>query len=295
MSSYCRRLPILLVLLFLPLGFFAFRASSQNQPPVENDVVYGEAGGQKLLLDVYQPTVEGKNRPAIILVHGGGWSGGDKKEFADLGKGLAGQGYVAFSIDYRLATAEANKYPAQLDDTQRAVRWIRANADKYGVDPKRLGAVGDSAGGHLVALLGTRDTRDNSDLALAHYSSRVQCVVDMFGPTDFTAQEPLSPVGMSILVNFLGKTPQAAPDLYRAASPINYVDKTSAPFLIFHGTADPLVPIAQSQRLYDALRKAGVEATFVKFEGEGHGFQKPENIATLVKDSLAFFKLHLNP
>lgn len=295
MSSHRRRLPFLLFLLFLPLGFIALRASSQNQPQIENDVAYGEAGGQKLLLDIYRPAADGKNRPAVILVHGGGWAGGDKKDFADLGKGLASQGYVAFSINYRLATANSNKYPAQLDDTQRAVRWMHANADKYGIDPKRFGALGASAGGHLVAFLGTRDTRDNSDKDLAQYSSRVQCVVDMFGPSDFTAQGPLSPEAMGILVNFIGKTPQEAPDVYRDASPITFVDKTSAPFLIFHGTADPLVPIAQSQLLYDALRKAGVEATFVKFEGEGHGFQKKASIDTLILDSLTFFNKHLKP
>ncbi|MBV9864272.1 MAG: alpha/beta hydrolase [Abitibacteriaceae bacterium] len=296
MSLSRRRLLIWLCLLLVPVSLGALRGSAQqNGAQVENDVSYGEAGGQKLLLDVYRPGGEAKTRPAVILVHGGGWSGGDKRDFEPYGRALARQGYVAFSVNYRLATKEGNKYPAQIDDVQRAVRWIRAHADTYGVDPNHIGALGASAGGHLVALLGTRDTRDNSDPALAKYSSRVQCVVDMFGPTDFTVQGPLSEQAMAILYNFIGKTPQEAPAVYREASPITYVDKNSAPFAIFHGTADPLVPIGQSQRLYDALQKAGVESSFTKFEGEGHGFQRPETNRQFALEALTFFNRHLKP
>ena len=176
---------------------------------------------------------------------------------------------------------------------QRAVRWIRAHAGQYGIDPNRIGALGASAGGHLVALLGTRDTRDNSDAALAGYSSRVNCVIDIFGPTDFTVDGPLSNEARDILVNFIGKTREEAPEIYRDASPITHIDKKTVPFLIFHGTADPLVPIDQSQRFYDALRRANIEASFTKFEGEGHGFQKKENTNRFLAESLAFLNRHL--
>ncbi len=275
---------------------------------VEKDVVYGEVGDYKLKLDVYRqaaPNTEANNEanaaaptlhPAVIAVHGGAWRGGSKGEFAGICQGLANLGYVAFSVDYRLLTKTTNKWPVQINDVQRAVRWVRANAAKYGVDPNRIGALGASAGGHLVALLGTTDTRDNSDPALADYSSRVNCVVDIFGPTDFTvtpAEGGMSQLAVSLVLDFLGKTPEEAPDIYRDASPITHIDKKTVPFLIFHGTADPLVPLDQSQRFYEALQKAEIEATFIKFEGEGHGFQKPENIAKMIETTRAFLEKHL--
>jgi acetyl esterase/lipase len=262
----------------------------------EKDVVYGEVDGQELLLDVYRPGGAPKTRPAVVLVHGGGWSAGSKNDFGDLAAGLTRAGYVSFSVGYRLVTAARNKYPAQIDDVQRAVRWIRAHSERYGVDPKRIGALGASAGGHLVALLGTRDTRDNSDPELAAYSSRVNCVIDIFGPTDFTGPKAgLSPDAHAIVLNFFGQSPEEAPALYRDASPITHIDQKTVPFLIFHGTADPLVPIDQSQRFYDALRTAKIEATFIPFEGEGHGFVKKENQDRFLQEGLAFLNRHLKP
>jgi acetyl esterase/lipase len=288
----------LLWLLLLPLAALSLRAvPQQDGVRTETDVAYGEAGGQKLLLDVYQPEGPQKTRPVVILVHGGGWVGGDKKDFRPFAVPIAKAGYVVFSVNYRLVTPGANKWPAQLDDVQRAVRWIRANAAKYGIDPHRVGALGASAGGHLVALLGTRDTRDNSDTALAKQSSRVTCVVDLFGPTDFTrAQSPaVSGVAVGLVANLIGKTPEQAPELYRDASPIAFIDRKTVPFLIFHGTVDPLVPLDQSQRMYDALKTAGIEAKFVKVEGEGHGFVKKENQEQFSREAMQFLNDHLKP
>ncbi len=262
---------------------------------VEYDVVYGEVEGQKLRLDVYRPSGPQKIRPAVILVHGGGWSGGDKKDFTkDEVSFYAKQGYVCFNINYRLATKDSNKYPAQLDDVQRAVRWIRSKAVQYGIDPKHIGAFGESAGGYLVALLGTRDTRDNSDPALAQYSSRVTCVVDLAGPKDFTTKLPVEPVDVeSLVVNFLGKPRLDDPDSYREASPLFYVDKKTVPFLILHGTEDALVPLDQSVRFSEALHKAGVEASLIKLEGEGH--EVKQQMTLVVNKSVEFFNRHLKP
>lgn len=271
----------------------------QTQDGADKDVVYGEAGGEQLKLDVYRKAADGgQPLPGIIAIHGGGWSGGDKREFADACRGLADNGFVAFSVNYRLVKADANKWPAQIDDVQRAVRWIRANATKYGVDPNRIAALGASAGGHLAALLGTMDTRDNTDPTLATYSSRVQCVIDFFGPTDFTVaanDKNVSPLAVALVRNFLGKTPEEAPEVYREASPITHVDKKTVPMLIFHGTLDPLVPLDQSQRFYDRLKKEGVEVQFFKLEGEGHNLpQKPENIQTVLSSAFLFLTMYLN-
>ncbi len=268
--------------------------------PVIRNVVYGEAGGQKLLLDVYgaNPAL---TRPAIIFVHGGSWSSGSKHDLGFAAAALARQGYVGFSINYRLLRNGRNRFPAQLDDVQRAVRWVRAHAREYGVDPRRIGALGASAGGHLAALLGTTDTRDNSDAALARYSSRVQCVVDLYGPTDFTpALDPAnqrrmaaakSP-GAGIVQQFLGPLPQAA-DNYRLASPITHIDKKTVPFLIFHGGRDTLVPLDQSQRLHRALRAAGVESRLIVFPEAGHGYTEPRLLAQTFAAVQEFFNRHL--
>jgi len=263
----------------------------------EADVDYGEAGGQKLLLDVFRPAIQNGPAPAVLIIHGGGWAGGDKKEpvYRQMAETLARAGYVVFNANYRLARNGTNRYPAALDDVQRAVRWIRANAGRYDVAPRRIGALGASAGGHLAALLGTRETRDNSDRQLARHSSKVQCVVDVFGPADFTVRDgqPLNPAAIGILMNFLGKTPQEAPDLYREASPVAHVDRGDAPFLIFHGDRDMLVPIDQSRRLHAALQKAGVPSELVVMQGEGHGFARRENQERFAAASLAFFDRHL--
>jgi acetyl esterase/lipase len=160
-------------------------ASAQTGNPavkVEENVVYATVNGTELHLDVYEPADRGTAlSSAIILIHGGGWTDFDKSTMRGMGQFLAGHGFVAFSVDYRLFHGKDNPWPAQLDDVQRAVRWIRANASKYGVNPQKMGAFGHSAGAQLASLLGMEDTRDNSDPALAKYSSKVQAVVDVSG------------------------------------------------------------------------------------------------------------------
>ncbi len=275
---------------------FVAASAALAQPAVQSqiDVQYGEANGQRLLLDVYKTESE-RIRPAILLIHGGGWSGGNKASMKALAESFAAQGFVSIAVGYRLVKPDRDKYPTQLDDVQRAVRWIRKNAATLGVKPELIGAIGFSAGGHLAALLGTRDTRDNSDTDLASFSSRVQAVVNVFGPADFDPdlKASIGSVGLALLTNFLGKTPEEAPELYREASPARHVSKGDAPFLMFHGTADALVPIDQSRRLEKVLKEAGVEVTLVEFEGEGHGFRKAENNQRMLKESIRFFFKHL--
>jgi acetyl esterase/lipase len=266
----------------------------------ENNVEYGRVNGKPLLLDVVRPAQRAAGlRPAIIFVHGGGWIIGDKSAMRPLAETGARAGFVCFNINYRLAFGAENTWPAQLDDTQRAVRWVRANAARYGVDPARIGAIGDSAGGHLVTFLGTTDTLDNSDATLAQFSSRVQCVVDLFGPSDLTdpkmADVPAGLAATDMVRQFLGGTPADRPAIARAASPLWRVDAKSAPFLIFHGRNDPLVSPAQSERLNAALQKAGVESRIVIFEGEGHGWKKKESNERCATEAVAFFQRHLKP
>ncbi len=296
-SLLLRSLRLLMCLCILCL--LCVTPSCAQNYQIESDVVYGEAGGQSLKLDIYSPKPEPTSpRPAIMIIHGGGWSAGSRKGALQqsIAKTFSQEGFVCICVGYRLVTRDSNKYPAAVDDVQRAVRWIRANAVKYHIDPNRIGAIGDSAGGHLVSLLGTRETRDNSDQTLARFSSKVNCVVNLYGPADFTikASPAVSSTALSILTNFFGKTQEQAPDIYQDASPVAHVSSKSAPFLIFHGSQDFLVPLDQSQRLHDALKKAGVEVKLVVVE-DGHGFRKKENQELFLQETRAFFVRHLKP
>jgi dipeptidyl aminopeptidase/acylaminoacyl peptidase len=174
--------------------------------------------------------------------------------------------------------------------TCSAVRWIRASASKYGVDPDRVGAFGHSAGAQLAALIGMEDTRDNSDPALAKYSSRVQAVVDVSGPSDFTTNHDAD--GDQFLANFLGASFTQNPEAWREASPVFHVSKKDAPFLIFHGTKDEDVPIAQAQELYDKLKSAGVPVSFTKVD-DVHTFRTPEARMQLAIETREFYGRYL--
>ena len=285
-------------LLFV-LGLLCSGCGAQAPLTTETDVVYGRAGDTDLLLDSYRPA-DDRVLPAVVFVHGGGWAAGSKADYRDMAKGLAAQGYVCFSINYRLViapppgapagTLAKNPWPAQLDDCQRAMRWVRAHAAQYKLDPARVGAFGGSAGGHLVACLATMDTRDNSDAQLAAFSSRATAAVDTCGPADFAAE--FVPAGSkdegwvtACVRNLLqGKTDAEAPDLYREASPISHIDDKTAPLLIFHGKADTIVNVDQSVRFEAALRRAGREVRLITFDGEGHGFQQKANVETFIKE-----------
>lgn len=282
-----------LLLLLVVLSFIRL-ASQRDLPGVEENVSYGTAQGEPLLLDVIRTPATGL-RPAIVFIHGGGWRGGDKKDFRALATGFARRGYVCFSLNYRLVTATDHRFPAQLDDVQRAIRWIRANSIRYGVDPNRLGALGASAGGHLVALLGTVDTRANRPQELSQYSSRVQCVVDMFGPTDLTSRFP-SNGGVDVpqlIHQLMDGTPKEKPQLYYLASPLFDVDRSTVPFLIFQGALDPLVPADQSRRMANTLQRNGIPVTYVEFPDEGHGIEKRANREKVVSMTLQFFDSNL--
>jgi acetyl esterase/lipase len=209
----------------------------QTEVSIEQNVSYSSTD-PTLRLDVYKaadaPTTP---RPAVLLIHGGGWTSFDKSTMQGMGNFLARHGYVAFAVDYRLFNDGKNSWPAQLDDVQRAVRWMRANGAKYNINPDHIGAFGHSAGAQLAALLGMEDTRDNSDPALARYSSRVQAIVDVGGgPTDFTAMH--DPERIAFLTTLFAADYTKHPDVWRNASPAFHVSKTDAPFLIVHGTED---------------------------------------------------------
>lgn len=234
-----------------------------------HDLAYVPEGGERQMLDVYVPTDAKGALPLVVWIHGGGWRRGSKTHCPALP--LVQHGYIVASINYRLS--ERAKFPAQIEDCKAALRWLRAHAKKYHIDPKRVGVWGDSAGGHLAALLGTSgDVKElegkegNSD-----QSSRVQAVIDWYGPSDFlhldrALDRPDSPVS-----HLLGGPVEENKDKARQASPVTFVSKDDPPFLIMHGDKDRLVHINQSERLAEALKKAGVKVSFKRIEGAGHG------------------------
>lgn len=239
------------------------------------NVVYTTASGFPQRLDLFQPVALNRSRPGIIMVHGGGWSGGDKSAYTATARFYASLGYVCVSINYRLAPAHV--WPAQIDDTQAAVRWMRKNHKVLGLNPARIGAVGASAGGHLVLFLGETDTLNDFDPALSGYSSRVQAVVDYFGPTDITFPGEWAPGIWTLIQNLIGQTWFPGSPAYQAASPLFFVSAGDSPTVIFHGTGDATVPVGQSQRIVPVMQANQVPVTYYEFPGQGHGFNAAYN------------------
>jgi len=258
------------------------------------DIPYAKVGTTTLRLDLSLPANLGKPVPVLVWIHGGSWQYGSRQfPYAQF---FTEAGYAVASIDYRLSGQAA--FPAQIFDCKAAIRWLRANAGIYHLDPERIVAIGGSAGGHLAALLGTTpdDPRYEGSEGNPGVSSRIQAVCDFSGPTDL-----LSIRGQYLhlpttnrkdaLEAFLGGTVEARADLARLASPALQVSAKACPFFIAHGDRDPVVPVKQSQELYDALIKAGVPATLRIVRGGGHGLTDP----LVYAEALAFVQRQLGP
>lgn len=236
---------------------------------VEHDIVFGKGGTHDLHADIAYPKDASAPTPAIIHIHGGGWIGGSYHDNSIDAR--ARRGYFMASIEYRLSNVA--QWPAQIQDCKCAVRWLRANAAKYNVDPDRIGVIGDSAGGHLVDCLGTMAGVKNfeGDGGYPGVSSTVQAVVDFYGPTDFVTPEIYTDEAKSLTTGLFGVTRDQNPALWKSGSPVFYVQPNDPPFLIIHGDADTLVPLAQSQVFVDALKKAGVPHQFLVVKNGTHG------------------------
>lgn len=247
----------------------------EPSPDVElvRDVEYGSAAGRALLLDLARPKQHAPEGllPAFVYMHGGAWESGGKEDGAPAICYYAQHGFAAASVGYRLS-GEA-QFPAQVEDCKCAVRFLRANAATYGIDPLRIGAMGASSGGHLAAMLGlTGEGKFEGDGGWGHFSSSVCAVCDLFGVSDFL-QMPRrhDPGALSATARFLGGTIDEIRDHYAEASPVTYVHAGAPPFLLIHGDADELVPLRQSELLRDALKRAGADVTFHVVKGAGHG------------------------
>jgi pectinesterase len=238
---------------------------AQAWPPLPvREEVYARPGGHALAADLCLPAEGRGNGAAVLLVHGGGWSGGSRAQFRWHAGRLARRGYVAASVSYRLA--QVAPFPAALLDVQAAARWLRGQAGRLGFDLGRLGAVGSSAGGHLVALLGVLEAEEGG------ISARANCVVDVHGIHDFLLQRE-APGGVKPAWQaFLGGSLEEKRDAWLAASPARHVDARAAPMFLVHDPGDEVVPCAQSLALAEALLKAGRPVRFLPSPGSGHGF-----------------------
>jgi acetyl esterase/lipase len=253
--------------------------TSTDAPPapgaVLRDVTYCSAARVALKLDLYFPrTAAGSPTPVAVYVHGGGWSQGSKSLGGwelQVAEGLVTRGYLVAAVDYRLAPQY--KWPAQIEDVKCAIRFLRAHADAYHLDPDRIGAWGDSAGGHLVAMLGVAGPSAGFDGSGGYtdQSSRVLAVVDLFGPADLTAGG-WGPNASGVVQSVFGVSPGQPSDVLARASPVTYITADAPPFLIMQGDQDTTVPPSQSQELYTRLQAAGVPATLVIVHNAGHGF-----------------------
>jgi acetyl esterase/lipase len=269
----------------------------------ECDLPYAGTNNPRQRLDLYLPkSPKGKKPlPLVVFIHGGAFIFGDRKPEGGAGdpSGLnlmlamvASGEYAGASLGYRLSKEAI--WPAQIHDCKAAIRWLRGNAKKYGLDPNHIGVMGTSAGGHLAAMIGTSGDVTTLEGNLGSHrdvSSRVTCIVDQYGPIDFLAlhgennRSPDTPAAKLIG----GPLPDNL-EATHSASPLTYIVANNPPFLIIQGTKDPVVNFTQSESFFSALQKAGVNATFIRVIGGGHGnFPTPE----VPQRIRAFFDKHL--
>ncbi len=281
--------------------------ASEPAPSVVSDVAY-LAAGRTEKLDLYLPAPPADGRlPTVVWIHGGGWTSGDKAEARakEICGTLAGAGYVAASINYRLGN---DAWPQNLLDCKEAVRFLRAHAAEYHVDPDRIAVAGGSAGGHLALMVGfTAGQKEFEPAAGPGVSSAVRCIVDLYGPTDLLVHGQTDEKGeptpmrklMAKSLAAFGVTSDEA-ELLRVASPVEHVAQDIPPVLILHGRADTTVDFSQSEKLDRLLREKGVEHEFVPLDGVGHTFNwETWNNRPLPRDlrpvALAFLAKHLSP
>jgi acetyl esterase/lipase len=282
---------------FLFLLSVAALAQTDFTPPAGVDfypnVEYSNVG-QRVEMDLFRPKAAVGNLPAVLFVHGGGFRGGRRETYRALAAKLAARGYVTATASYRLAPR--HQFPAAVEDVKAAVRFLRANAGRYGIDGERIGAWGASAGGHLVLMLGLtgevgefEGTGPNRE-----FSSKVQAVVNYFGPTDFTQSYSKSVDAAVVLPLWIGGHLDTHRKQHQKASPIHWVNPNAAPVLSLHGTEDAYVAYEHSVALTARLLDAGVEAQLMTLAGAGHGF-RGEDAERAEAAAFAFLDRQLKP
>lgn len=262
------------------LALLAAPAGAEPSVEVRRDVEYGTANGKRLLLDAYVPAAPGgEDRPAVLMFHGGGWRIGDKASWAVEANRLAARGWVAFSVNYRLD--EPSAFPAEIDDAQAAVRWARAHAEEYSIDPGRIAALGESAGGHLTAMLATLGSGALDEGARIRVGAAWSPPVDLVALAGSRGDGWVGPI--------VGCTPATCGDVLAQASPVNHVDGTDAPLYLANSTNE-LGPLAQAQAMAERLEAAGVDHRLDVFPGTRHAWEFRDDAWA---PTIAFLETHL--
>ncbi|MBI1902205.1 MAG: alpha/beta hydrolase [Planctomycetia bacterium] len=264
-------------------------AQAQGDIFYDENVTYGKGGEEELKLDIARPK-EGGPFPAVVWIHGGAWRGGNRSVYRPAIKEMAKKGYVAVTVSYRFCPK--NTFPAQIEDVKCAVRWLRANAKQHLVDPDHIGATGASAGGHLALMLGVMGSEDGLEGEGGHpdKSSKVQAVVNWFGPTELT--KPFPPNIQPLLTDFLGGRVEDKMDAAKKGSPITYLSKDDGPILTLHGDKDNIVPYEQATLLVEGCKRAKIDHSLVTVEGAGHGWGD-EKLTQSLNQTTEFFDKHL--
>lgn len=250
------------------------------------DISYGSDTANKM--DVYLPAGRDTiNTKVILFIHGGSWSSGDKKDFADAIPAIRPKlpDYAIFNMNYRLAFKSASRYPAQVNDIQSALNFIQSKASEYRINANKICLIGASAGANLALLQAYKNNQ----------GGKIKAVVDLFGPADLTDlynNHPIPAEARPVLVNFLGATPSANPGVYEQASPINFVNAQTVPTKIFHGTEDIVVPVTQSTALKAKLEANNVKVDMTIYPGEGHGWYG-NNLVNTYQKTIDFIKANV--
>ncbi len=266
-------------------------AQAADAVVIENNIEYSNPAETHLQLNMARPAGEGPF-PAVVCIHGGGFRAGTRDGYNGLIKKLAERGYVAVTVSYRLAPK--HPFPAAVHDVKAAVRFLRANAKRFRLNPDRIGVTGGSAGGTLAHMLGVTEGVKSLEGPGPHleHSSKVQCVVNYFGATDFTKSYGKSVDAHEVLPLYLGGNVEQARQAHINSSPLYWVTPLAAPTLLIHGTQDNYVHVEQAEWIYDRFKAAGVETEFIRLEGAGHGFKGAD--AEKAEAALfAYFDKHL--
>jgi len=226
------------------------------------NIEYKSINGKSLQLDIYIPKNIKKPAPLLVFIHGGGWKGGQRSDYLIYLVDFAKRGYITATVSYRLL--KDGPYPACAEDITDAVRWFYNNGEKYGYDPDRIALIGGSAGAHLalLAAYGWKKHDVNPvNTEVAETVHRIKAVVDIYGPVDLTTKYARTQL---LVTSFIAHSFKEAPELYREASPLFYLDKSDPPTMILHGTSDDLVPISQSDLLKAWLDSLGVPNVYYR-------------------------------
>lgn len=227
----------------------------------QTDIVFAKRGDQELKFDIALPSGEGRMRPTVVCIHGGGWRAGSRTSYHEQVKSFAKLGYVAATVEYRLTSVAP--WPAQIDDVKAALKFLVDHAERYGIDPERIGVLGESAGGQLSQMVGMLPGEVDDAL-------RIRSIVNFYGPADLQNVEKIKHV-RALLEPLVGGPLEESADGLKAISPVTFVDRTDPPVLTFHGTEDRVVPIEHAEILHAALEKSQIPNTLFPMQGAGHG------------------------